>query len=540
MILKIERACHPERTLLVKSGASGIAPVHEQGPSRMTFFLLGFVFFLLTACSPSPKTDASGNPLETTLSGEALAHQHCQSCHLFPEPALLDTATWRWGVLPNMRKRLGLSQESMFSGMSPDDMAEVAKTDAYPMQPQLAEADMRKIEAYYLRHAPAALPPQPAKPPVLTGLPGFDVTIHRVAQNRLPILTQVKIDPARRHTYFSDQLGRVRIFDQAFRLLDSLRAPTAVSEVLPQANGNYLALTMGIMSPNDLAQGGLYEFAPGQPPRRLLDSLRRPVHLSQADLNADGLPDAVVCSYGNTLGRLSWFEFPQNREPVEHLLAERPGARCTTVADFTGDGKPDVLALFAQGLEGISLFVNEGGGEFREEVLLSFSPVYGSSYVSAVDFDRDGDLDLLYTNGDNADYSYRQKPYHGVRLFLNDGKNHFKQAWFFPLHGAQQAEARDFDGDGDLDIAAIGFFPAPTKQREGFVLLMQISPLTFNAHTFAGAEEGRWLTMACADADGDGDDDVVLGSYRRPGMGSLNAPDKGFAEWVFLKNRLKK
>lgn len=305
-------------------------------------------------------------------------------------------------------------------------MAEVAKTDDYPMQPQLAEADMRKIEAYYLSHAPATLLPQPAKPPVQTGLPGFDVTIHHVAKNQLPILTQVKIDPARRRTYFSDQGGQVRIFDQTFRLVDSLRAPTAVSELLPQANGGYLALTMGIMPPNDLAQGRLYKFTPGQPPRALLDSLRRPVHLNQADLNADGLPDAVVCSYGNTLGRLSWFEFPKNREPIEHVLAERPGARCTTVADFTGDGKPDVLALFAQGLEGISLFVNEGNGEFREEVLLSFPPVYGSSYVSAVDFDRDGDLDLLYTNGDNADYSYREKPYHGVRLFLNDGKNHFK------------------------------------------------------------------------------------------------------------------
>ena len=51
--------------------------------------------------------------------------------------------------------------------------------------------------------------------------------------------------------------------------------------------------------------------------------------------------------------------------------------------------------------------------------------MYGSSYLELADMNNDGHLDILYTNGDNADYSYVLKKYHGLRIFINDGKNQF-------------------------------------------------------------------------------------------------------------------
>src|SRR5947208_11683008 len=42
--------------------------------------------------------------------GEQLARQYCQNCHLFPEPDLLDKATWEKGALPLMSKWLGISK----------------------------------------------------------------------------------------------------------------------------------------------------------------------------------------------------------------------------------------------------------------------------------------------------------------------------------------------------------------------------------------------------------------------------------------------
>jgi hypothetical protein len=74
-------------------------------------------------------------------------------------------------------------------------------------------------------------------------------------------------------------------------------------------------------------------------------------------------------------------------------------------------------------------------------------------------------MDLLYTNGDNADYSNSLKRYHGIRLFQNDGNFKFRQVWFYPLYGATKAVARDFDGDGDLDVAGIAFYPDFSRNR---------------------------------------------------------------------------
>src|SRR5690606_17124228 len=139
------------------------------------------------------------------------------------------------------------------------------------------------------------------------------------------------------------------------------------------------------------------------------------------------------------------------------------------------------------------LFENAGGGQFRETPLLRFPPSYGTTHFELADFDGDGHFDILYVNGDNGDYAPIPKPYHGIRIFLNDGRNRFGQAaYFFPMHGAFQARARDFGGDGDLDIAAVAFYPEyrpPTS--EGFVYLESRGDLTFAASTFPGSNEGR-------------------------------------------------
>ena len=44
---------------------------------------------------------------------EALARQYCVTCHLFPEPSLLDKKTWISQVMPRMAIRMGLSPESV-------------------------------------------------------------------------------------------------------------------------------------------------------------------------------------------------------------------------------------------------------------------------------------------------------------------------------------------------------------------------------------------------------------------------------------------
>ncbi len=130
----------------------------------------------------------------------------------------------------------------------------------------------------------------------------------------------------------------------------------------------------------------------------------------------------------------------------------------------------DIIALMTQADERITLYINHGDFNFSPVTLLRFPAVYGSSYFEINDFNKDGFFDILYTNGDNFDFSTILKPYHGVRLFLNDGHQQFKESWFYPMYGASWAMARDFDQDGDLDIAAIAFFPDfKSNPEQGFI-----------------------------------------------------------------------
>jgi hypothetical protein len=71
----------------------------------------------------------------------------------------------------------------------------------------------------------------------------------------------------------------------------------------------------------------------------------------------------------------------------------------------------------------------------------------------------------------------------------------------------------DFDLDGDLDIAAISFFPDYSAVKPvSFALFVNQGDMRFVAESPEIENLGRWIVMDAADKDGDGDTDLVLGS----------------------------
>ncbi len=193
-----------------------------------------------------------------------------------------------------------------------------------------------------------------------------------------------------------------------------------------------------------------------------------------------------------------------------------PGARKVEIEDFNSDGKPDIVAMIAQALERISIYYNRGNGIFEEKPVLEFSPVHGVSYFELADFNGDGRQDLLVTNGDNRDFSSTDKPYHGVRIYLNDGNDRFEETYFFPMYDCNKAMARDFDNDGDLDIVAAALYTDYTdrKKAENAVVFLENSGnLDFVPSFPTTPTHGNWLTMEVADFDKDGLLDVMLGAF---------------------------
>jgi hypothetical protein len=238
------------------------------------------------------------------------------------------------------------------------------------------------------------------------------------------------------------------------------------------------------------------------------------------DLNGDGRLDFTLCVYGNFVGRFSWWEGLEGDRWSEHVLWDKPGAIRCEVTDLDGDGKRDLVVLFAQALETMVLFAGDGKGGFQRHTLFQKDPSWGHSGFEVADFNGDGKPDLLVTNGDNADFSRSPaRPHHGVRIYLNRGDHKFEEAWFGPMNGAYRALARDFDADGDLDIAAVSFFPDyEASPRESFLLFENTGTkdqLQFTTSTFPECVTGRWLTLDAGDLDGDGDEDIALGSLIR-------------------------
>lgn len=458
------------------------------------------------------------------LSGEQLAQRFCQGCHMLPDPQVLDKASWENAVLPMMGWRLGIYERPEVRA---DSLIEpglagqlVEQAGIFPTRQQISPEAWQRLVRYYVDAAPAALPPLPPRPEIRAELDRFRVRIPPFRAEP-PMTTLVRVDPQTRRIYVGDtkqDFSTLDILPPSMQPLQTvgLESAPAHMHIGPQRVN---VLLMGKMLPTDEPSGILRELVPDPDGTmgsavRLISGLRRPVHASYGDLNDDGVEDVVISEFGFRTGQLAWYERTPDQRFVPHVLKPLPGALATYVRDFTGDGRLDVLALMSQGDEGIFLFHGQGGGAFREERLLRFPAAYGSTHIDLQDFNGDGHFDILYTNGDNGDYLPVAKPYHGVRIFLNDGSNRFQERYFFPLYGAFQSRARDFDRDGDLDIAAIAFYPDyRTLPTAGFVYLENQGGYRFRPSTFPEVDRGRWITFDTGDTDGDGDEDIVLGSF---------------------------
>lgn len=475
-------------------------------------------------------TPSYAQQTDALTDGQALAIKHCSVCHSVPSPDILHKRSWV-PMLAYMGYRLGITDISYLPSQPPHVVPNVKtiqsilqRESAIPEHPTMGLEEWAMLRHYYVANAPDEPLPQQEKPSLNWNLPQFDIVESDYSVPRV-LTTLVRIREATREVYIGDGAGQsVTVLGREGQVKSS---PTRLAPGISPVDIEFEGTTAYIASIGDFGGSKASFDKPAfissveltderivpETSKVVLDSLFRLGDMAVADFNGDGRTDFAVCGFGGVFGSFSWFEAQEDGTFSEHVLLSLAGAVGVEATDFNADGRDDLMVLMSDANEGLHLFVNQGGGEFMHRLLFETGPEYGHTRFQLKDFNGDGLTDVVAANGDIVDLYNAPRNYHGIRIYLNRGDFEFEEAYFYPMYGAYDAKAADFDGDGDLDIAAIAFYPYYASDKwESFVYLENRGGLNFVPYTNERVMEGRWLTMDVGDLDGDGDPDVVLGA----------------------------
>ena len=157
-----------------------------------------------------------------------------------------------------------------------------------------------------------------------------------------------------------------------------------------------------------------------------------------ADFNGDGIPDVlsaphggIAISLGNGDGTFA--------APLVPNLDAGDGINAFGVGDFNGDGITD-LVVVDEDTGKLTVLLGNGDGTFAAGQTLSFSTIS----IAVADFNGDGKLDLALAGSSQT------------TILLGNGDGTFTAAPNPPQIGTSQLVAADFNGDGELDLALAG------------------------------------------------------------------------------------
>lgn len=477
--------------------------------------------------------------------GKLVYEQYCGGCHQLPSPNMLSQSVWETTVLPEMACRLGLSINGYdpYEGLSWINKSLISQTGTYPEQPLISVEEYTLLHKYLIANAPEELD-QGNRPDEGKPLVAFEEEAISLDKKGGANISMIQYDSL-------DHEFKIGTISGALIRLNEQRRDTFATTYSPvvswtRLEGEELIGEIGILPPSEIREGTL-GIRKGENILPIARTLHRPVDFHVADLDGNGTEEIVACEYGDYTGALTLWKQDEEGKYTSELLLNLPGALRVVAEDMNHDDKLDLIVAYGQGNEGVFIFYQEDSLAFRPEQVIQAEALYGTSWMELVDYDVDGDLDIVLAQGDNADYSYELKPYHGIRIYLNDGQSHFEEAFFFPVYGATRVLAQDFDEDGDVDLAVCAYFPNFEGDPENAFVFLDHEDGTvfdFTSRRINSGSLGRWITADAGDYDGDGDVDILLGSFTHtptPVPMNIqqvwNAPDA--PDLLLLRNNLR-
>lgn len=239
-----------------------------------------------------------------------------------------------------------------------------------------------------------------------------------------------------------------------------------------------------------------------------------PHGLRVADLNGDGLPEILVANYsGNSISILqnlgSGGDLTTNSFAPQYALAAGPNPTDVAVADFNGDGRPDLVTTAFGGTQ-LSVFRNvaEAGmavsNWFTLDTTLPALP--GSLEFAVADLDGDAKSDLIVASV----HGYAISVYRNLADGGAFNSSSFAARVDFGTPGwAHNVNVADFNGDGKPDLTVTGELGSYMA-----VFQNQTTPGSFTSGSLAARVDfpTGWNSWGVAAGDLDGDDrpDIVF------------------------------
>ncbi|MFK8008949.1 MAG: VCBS repeat-containing protein [Saprospiraceae bacterium] len=248
------------------------------------------------------------------------------------------------------------------------------------------------------------------------------------------------------------------------------------------------------------------------------------------DVNGDGLEDVYIGGSGSFAGQLFFQKSPIKRLVREDEKVYGKFEKITQDFDaafedmgslfFDAEGDGDLDLYIVSGGSSFPknsnmyqdrLYVNDGKGNFtRNEKALPQMFSSGAN-VNAVDFDKDGDLDLFvggrivpggYPTAAQS-YLLRNDSKNGNIVFTNISKQYLPQEGRLGM--VTSALWTDYDNDGWQDLMIVGEWMSIQFLKNQNGEIQNSGPKIPNS-------SGWWNSISSGDFDADGDTDYVMGN----------------------------